>query len=107
MKYRARRNKTDYAVSLKSEMGEFRGEIIDVSHEGARLKVTSGQIYPGTNIAIEGHTGEIPATVIWSEGREAGIEFEHPINDATLNAMALRMRHRPTAGKKKARFLMS
>lgn len=107
MKFRPRRNPTDYEVTLQSEFGVFHVEVLDISLEGARIRVTDGLLFPDTELCLDTPKGQIPATVIWSAGREAGIEFRRPLDQVTFSMIARKVQSASAANKtrKKPRFL--
>ncbi len=61
--------------------------IIDISSAGARLRLYQ-EMAPETSIRISlPGKGLVDAHIVWANGREAGLRFDAPLDDATVTTL--------------------
>lgn len=61
-------------------------KVIDISEGGCKLRASAGFANKGDRITIRLNGINAPlGTVVWSEGKEAGVAFENPMHIAMLD----------------------
>ena len=105
MQFRTRRTPTDFGASIRTELGTFPAEIVDVTEKGARLRMSKGVYAAETNLQVMIQGQPHPATVIWQQNGTIGVEFRNRLPQATMAAVMRRMAR--AAPERKRRFLIS
>ena len=85
-RYRAARRKTDVAALLLIEDALLKVRIVDISRDGARVKLP-GWVAPGTPVFLQIGADKAPALVHWMDGDAAGLRFVERLDAGTLTAL--------------------
>ncbi len=100
MQYRRRRRETSFVVTLDTDQGKRRADIVDVTEQGARLRLEKDGIDPDSEVTLAIRGKAHKARVIWNKDGEAGVHFKEMLPLKVLAAIS-RTLHRPDLGKKK------
>ena len=90
MQYRPHRYPTDCAVTVTHGGGNKPAKVIDVSRSGARIAGLD-VLRRGDKIAIEILSQRLPAVVLWSHGKLAGVTFRPMLSDHLVDVLRKRV----------------
>ncbi|MEL7152104.1 MAG: PilZ domain-containing protein [Pseudomonadota bacterium] len=76
MKYRTRRRMTQFEVTLHADGCPHSATILDVTERGARMRLGSGNLAPGTLVSMGIHGQTFEADVVWNKDSDIGVAFE-------------------------------
>jgi|GEM_PF-3773792 hypothetical protein len=105
MKYRARRKLADFGAEISTDEGVIPAKIIDVTHNGARLRMPRGAYARHVDVKILIRSVPYQAELVWQQNGDIGVKFDKPLTGGELDAV-LRVLRKGDGGRKR-RFLMS
>ena len=104
MKYRTRRQPTDFETRLETELGQRHACILDATNEGIHVELEFGNLEVEEHVEILINQRRYSAKTVWAKEGQAGLQFSEVL-PPSIYALVARRSVADTGGKKK-RFLM-
>ena len=89
MRYRPKRWATSIPATLRSGRGDVPVVVLSVSSTGLRVSGVA-DVPRGASVSVVTGSADLPGSVVWVRGRQAGLEFTTPQTRAALSAAGLR-----------------